>query len=88
MRFATPIALLLLIVVPYFVWLGWPRFAYRRSRDVASLVLRLLIVALLVLGLVGLQTAQAPISWRLSSDDASDSIDRATRAGPMSCATP
>ncbi|MCC7209716.1 MAG: VWA domain-containing protein [Anaerolineae bacterium] len=80
MRFASPLALLLLLAVPYFVWLGWPRLAHRRRRDSLSLALRLLIVGLLILGLAGLQTVQA--ADRLAVIflvDASDSIDAAAR---------
>ena len=59
MIFTTPLALLLLLLIPLFVYLGWPRFAYRRRRDAASLLLRLLIVSLLVLGLAGTQVSRA-----------------------------
>src|SRR5438105_3022041 len=81
MSFSNPIALLLLLAVPYFLWLGWPRVAYRRRRDSISLVLRLLIVVLLVLALSGLQAVQA--ANKLSVVfliDASDSIDQTARA--------
>jgi Mg-chelatase subunit ChlD len=81
MRFASPLALLLLLAVPYFVWLGWPRLVHRRRRDTLSLTLRLLIVVLIIFGLAGLQTVQA--ADRLAVIfliDASDSIDAAARA--------
>ena len=56
---APHVALILLVVLP-FVWaIGFPRHAFRRRRDSASLVLRTLIMALLVLSLAGLQTVQA-----------------------------
>lgn len=81
MRFSTPVALLLLLVIPYFVWLGWPRIAYRRRRDIISLALRLLIILLLVFGLAGLQTVQAADKLAVVFlIDASDSIDQVARA--------
>src|SRR5579859_3869551 len=81
MTFSNPLALLLLLSIPYFAWLGWPRVAHRRRRDLTSLSIRLVIVTLLVLGLAGLQTAQA--ADKLSVVfliDESDSVDTATRA--------
>src|SRR5258708_511564 len=80
MKFATPIALLLLLVIPYFVWLGWPRLRYRRQRDTTSLAIRVVIVVLLVLALAGTQIVQA--ADKLSVVflvDASDSIDQTAR---------
>src|SRR5437763_1319733 len=80
MTFSNPIALVLLVVIPYFAWLGWPRVTYRRRRDTVSLALRLLIVVCLVLGIAGLQTVQA--ADKLSVVflvDASDSIDQTAR---------
>lgn len=59
MSFATPIALLLFIVLPYFVWLGRPRQPFRRARDLTSLVLRTAIVTLLILSLAGTQLVLA-----------------------------
>ena len=55
MSFATPLALLLLLLLPYFVWLGRPRGVWARARVWAALILRGLIVLLLVLALSGLQ---------------------------------
>lgn len=81
MRFASPLALLLLLLVPYFVWLGWPRLTHRRRRDSLSLALRLLIVALIIFGLAGLQTVQAADKLAvIFLIDASDSIDASARA--------
>ncbi|MBN1285912.1 MAG: VWA domain-containing protein [Anaerolineae bacterium] len=59
MSFATPIALVLFLVLPYFIWLGRPRLPFRRARDFTSLALRLAIVALLILGLAGAQLVLA-----------------------------
>jgi uncharacterized membrane protein len=81
MRFATPAALLLALLIPFFIWYGLPRLPYRRRRDTASLILRLIIVTLIILSLAGLQAAQA--SDKLAVVflvDASDSIDAAARA--------
>ncbi|GAB4556180.1 MAG: VWA domain-containing protein [Anaerolineae bacterium] len=81
MRFATPVALLILLgLIPFIIWLGYPRLPYRRRRDTASLMLRLIIIILLVLGLAGLQTVQA--AEKLSVVflvDASDSLDQTAR---------
>lgn len=81
MTFATPAALVLLVLIPYFVWLGRPRMAYRRRRDLFSLAVRLLIVFLLVFSLAGAQITRA--AERLSVVflvDSSDSIDANARA--------
>lgn len=48
-------ALALLLALPLVVYIGWPRTAYRRRRDAASLLLRALIVALVALALAGMQ---------------------------------
>jgi uncharacterized membrane protein len=59
MAFSTPLALVLLLVIPFVIYLGWPRLAYRRVRDSISLILRTLIMLLLVLTLAGAQTVQS-----------------------------
>ncbi|MEP7287579.1 MAG: VWA domain-containing protein [Chloroflexota bacterium] len=80
MSFSNPLALALLLAIPYFIWLGWPRVAYRRRRDLASLLLRLVLVVLLVLGLAGLQVVQAADKLAVVFlIDESDSIDQAAR---------
>lgn len=82
MQFVYPLALLLFVVLaPLILYLGWPRTPRRRRRDVASLILRLAIVALLILGLAGAQSVQA--ADKLSVVfllDESDSIDAQMRA--------
>jgi len=81
MRFSTPVALLLLVLIPYFVWLGWPRIPYRRRRDIISLVLRVVIILMLILGLAGLQTVQAADKLAVVFlIDSSDSVDAAARS--------
>jgi uncharacterized membrane protein len=62
--FTTPIAFLLLLLIPYFVWAGRPYRLHStttrgRWRDWASLGLRLLILLLLVFSLAGTQIVQA-----------------------------
>lgn len=60
MQFTAPqIALLLLVLLPLFWIIGFPRHAFRRRRDISSIVLRTIIVVLLVLALAGLQSVQA-----------------------------
>ena len=59
MTLTTPLALLLLLLVPVIVYLGWPRNRFRRTRDITSLILRVTIVTLLVLALAGVQVAQS-----------------------------
>ncbi len=76
MNFTTPIALLLLLFIPYFIWLGRPsRYGRSRWRDWASLVVRLLIIALLTLSLAGTQIVRAADELAVVFlVDASDSI--------------
>ncbi len=59
MSFTNPNALLLLLTLPLFIVVGWPRLSYRRRRDTASLIIRLLLVTLLILGLSGIQVQRA-----------------------------
>jgi uncharacterized membrane protein len=56
MAFTQPLFLLLLIILPYFVYLGWPRGRYGRGRAWTALVLRCLIVAFAILSLAGVQS--------------------------------
>jgi len=53
--FTNPSALLLFLLLPLVVVIGWPRLAYRRRRDTLSLIVRLALVLLLILGLAGIQ---------------------------------
>ncbi len=59
MTFTTPFALVLLICIPVLLYWGWPRQAYRRARDISSLILRSIITLFLVLSLAGAQVIQA-----------------------------
>jgi len=56
MAFTQPLFLLLLILVPYFVYLGWPKGRYGRGRAWAAIVLRCLIVLFAILSLAGMQS--------------------------------
>jgi uncharacterized membrane protein len=58
MTFSQPLLLLLLLAVPYFVYLGRPVGRYGRWRAWAALVLRCLIAVLIVLGLAGTQSVR------------------------------
>ena len=59
MMLATPLALWLLLLLPPLVWLGWPRQRFRRARDTASTILRVLILLCIVLALSGVQLSQS-----------------------------
>ncbi|WP_119072429.1 VWA domain-containing protein [Aggregatilinea lenta] len=58
MSFTNPGALWLLLLLPLLAVIGWPRVTYRRRRDTLSLAVRLLLVALLIVGLAGIQVQQ------------------------------
>lgn len=81
MTFANPVALVLLLAIPYFAWLGRPRLAYRRRRDWLSLIVRLALALCLIFALAGAQVVRAAdrLSVVFLLDD-SDSIDAAGRA--------
>ena len=54
MTFAAPWFLLLLLALPFLVWVGRPSRGPSRRREIFSLALRLLIALLLILGLAPL----------------------------------
>lgn len=84
MSFTTPIALVLLIVLPAIVYIGWPRHAFRRRRDIFSLLLRSAIVLLLVLGLAGAQiTRSADRLAVIFLVDVSDSMSQAAQEAAL-----
>ena len=76
MNFTTPLALLLLLILPYFIWLGRPRkTAVRRWREWTSLTIRVVILILLTLSLAGTQLVRAADELAVVFlVDASDSI--------------
>lgn len=59
MSFASPVALLLLLTLPLVWYVGFPRYRYRRRRDVASLLIRTLLLLCLIAALAGLQVVRA-----------------------------
>jgi uncharacterized membrane protein len=59
MSFTNPNALFLLLLLPVFVVVGWPRLAYRRRRDAFSLLVRLVLATLIIVGLAGIQVVRA-----------------------------
>jgi uncharacterized membrane protein len=81
MTFTTPLALVLLICIPLLLYWGWPRQAYRRARDITSLILRSVIALLLVLALAGAQIVQAADKLTvIFLLDASDSMGQQAQA--------
>jgi uncharacterized membrane protein len=55
MALSNPLALLFLLTLPYFIWLGRPAGLWGRSRAAVAMILRVLIIVLLTLALAGLQ---------------------------------
>lgn len=55
MRFTTPIALLLLLLLPLIFYLGLPAPGFNRRRETSSLFVRAIIVSCLVMALAGLE---------------------------------
>ncbi|MBN2146089.1 MAG: VWA domain-containing protein [Anaerolineales bacterium] len=81
MRFTFPLALLLLLLLPVVVALGWPARGYGRRREIFSLALRLLLLLCLVLSLAGIEMRQS--SDRLAVVfliDVSDSMPESAQA--------
>ena len=84
MSFTTPVALLLLALVPFFVWYGMPRTPYRRGRDLLSLLVRLCIVVMLIFGVAGAQLVLAADALAtLFLVDFSDSMGTAGREAAL-----
>ena len=59
MFFTSPWLLLLVLALPVIVWLGWPSRGPSRRRETISLLLRLLIAMLVIVGLAGLEIRRA-----------------------------
>ncbi len=76
MSFTTPLAFLLLLAIPYFVWIGKPRkTAVSKKRDWVSVAVRVIILLLIVFSLAGAQLVQnADELAVVFLVDASDSI--------------
>ncbi len=84
MAFSTPLALLLLLLIPLIAVLGWPSRGFNRKREILSLILRAIIVLCLVFSLAGLEFS------RFSHDlavvfllDASDSMTAASQSAAL-----
>lgn len=81
MSFTNPLALLLLLTVPLVLYIGWPRYAFRRRRDSLSLALRVIIVLLVILALAGAQIVGAVDRLAvIFLVDVSDSMGQSLRA--------
>jgi len=80
MAFTRPFFLLLITLLPYFVYLGRPAGRYGRGRAWAGVVLRCLIVALIVFGLAGAQSVHGADELAVVFlVDVSDSVPEAER---------
>ncbi len=81
MKFSNPLFLLLLLLGPLVIWLGWPRLGPGRFRAWSSLLIRSLIFLSLVFSIAGLEVVQAANSLAVVFlIDASDSIPSNARA--------
>jgi Mg-chelatase subunit ChlD len=81
MAFSTPLLLLLLAALPIFAWLGWPSRSAARGREIASLAIRLVIAAALILALAGLEVVQPSDQLAVVFlIDASDSMPQTAKA--------
>lgn len=78
MTFASPEMLILLIALPLVWWVGFPRLAFRRRRDLSSLLVRSVLLTLLILALAGLQIVRTVDRMAVAFVvDASDSMGAA-----------
>ncbi|MDO9302602.1 MAG: VWA domain-containing protein, partial [Anaerolineales bacterium] len=59
MRFTSPLYLLLLLLAPLVVYIGAPSKGTSRRRELASLVLRLIIILCLIFSIAGLELVQS-----------------------------
>lgn len=79
MTLLNPAALLFLCVLPLVAYIGWPRNRFRRLRDSASLLLRMLILLLAVLALADIQHVRSADDLSvIFLLDVSDSMDSAS----------
>jgi uncharacterized membrane protein len=75
-----PLALLLLLAIPYILWVGWPRLQFRQRRDTVSLVLRVIILTSLIMGVAGLHVTRAAGNIAtVFLVDVSDSMDESAQ---------
>lgn len=60
MSIANPVLFLILLLALPLTWvIGWPRYSFRRRRDVVSLVIRSVLLLLVILAIGGLQLVRA-----------------------------
>lgn len=84
MSFSNPWLLLVFLVAPLVLWVGWPSRAASRSREIASLVLRLLILSAIVLSLAGLQVTRSSDNLAVVFlVDVSDSMPAGAKGGAV-----
>jgi Mg-chelatase subunit ChlD len=82
--FTTPLLLLLFLLLPVILWLGWPSHAVSRVREIASLILRLVIFASLVLSLAGLELVRSADNLAVVFlVDVSDSMPEGAKGGAV-----
>lgn len=85
MSFSFPIALGLLLLIPVAIWLGTPLQKYRRGREIASIAIRSVMIALLAAALAGAQITRSTNKLAVVFlIDGSDSVDPVTRDGAIS----
>ncbi|GIK66070.1 MAG: VWA domain-containing protein [Chloroflexota bacterium] len=84
MSITNPSALFLLLLIPIFIRIGWPRLAYRRRRDTLALGIRILLVLLIVLGMAGVEIRRAADKLAVVFlVDVSDSMDAAAQKSAL-----
>lgn len=84
MSVTNPSALFLLLLIPIFMRIGWPRLAYRRRRDATALAVRVLLVLLIILGLAGIEIRrEADKLAVVFLVDVSDSMDAAAQKAAL-----
>ena len=84
MTFSSPLALLLLLLIPLIAWMGWPASGLSRRRESISLAIRLIITLCLILSLAGTQINQGGDNLSVVFlVDVSDSMPQQTVATEM-----
>ncbi|MBM4422532.1 MAG: VWA domain-containing protein [Chloroflexi bacterium] len=84
MTFSSPLFLLLFLLTPLILWLGWPSRAVSRRREIASLAVRLILFAALVLSLAGLELVRTADNLAVVFlVDVSDSMPEGAKAGAV-----
>lgn len=84
MSISNPSALFLLLLIPIFIRIGWPRLAYRRRRDALALGIRVLLVLLIILGMAGVEVRRAADKLAVVFlVDVSDSMDAAAQKAAL-----